>query len=483
MRKFLFPLFLFFFIVLTVPAMAYLPVEVNQTYSGSFLGTYSIAVSNLTGTLYIYRVGTPSGSYPHIQIERFNATFQERVYCDIGQSGGTYIRGLNPINSTHLLIPLYDGTSYVMDVSNIATNTSCPATGGGDSGVSLSSYFVSGGFYNSSGINPISGWVYYGDTVNVRNSVDFSDLIMNSPYAINEYEKISLPNSSDNYTSYAMRSWNLFSDGSIYKFLNGNLYANYSDIYTAFGVSARWWDMVNFSTYNLIYFVGSDGRLYVGNWSLVEQYGNGTILTPVSPQDGEYLYTIPDLTVQLSTDVNGTLFWYVNGAVIGSVVITTNGTMTDQPFSVNQGTATDGTTYTWYALFTDQYANGWQTLPRTWTYSMDSSLTTLLTNPTDGLALMIGGAFGVSDLESARLIAGTLLSFIGALASVIIISVIAKGHLHASELTMIFGLSIVVLIVLFTFADWLPAWLSALIIVIGAFAFVKMAGVGFAGGG
>lgn len=474
MKSYIILPFLFFFLVLTMPAMAYLPVEINETTGTPYVySTRGLACTNSSGTFYCYVLACDNSNY--IRVFRYddNLTNVEKCYIGLTSASGCgSITGFGIANSTHSLIKFTTGKFRLVPLNNF-TGEIC--TAGAELGSTTSANMLTSGGYYSGNDNV----VYWGGIDDAKFSDNSTTAV--AKFWADYYVNLRLDNQSDNSTIYAMTNatqnytFGLYTDGAL-----TNSYSSISELY---GTSATYtnWDLykLDADTTYLYFAYGTYPNIYLvrANFSEALLYESGTEFIATSPEDNAIVYTIPDLSVRLTTDVNGTIFWYLDGSLLGSVIITTNGTMTTQPFSANSGTLSTGS-HTWYARFVDQFSNTWTTETLAFTYTLDSSLYTLMTNPADGLALLIGGLFNVETLEGARLVAGTLLSFIGAIGSVILISILAKGKLHASELSMMFGLSIIVFIVMFTFAGWLPYWLTALLVVIGGFAFAKMSGLG-----
>lgn len=457
--------------MLALPAQAYVAPDKNVSYSGSLINNAYFTCTNVTGTFYCYGIAN-NGATGHVYLERYNETLGGYTTCDMGTVGAyarTYWRGLAVANSTHLIAPQYSCSGchrlIPMNMSACTSTDSIPPTFNYTGGSAFS-----GGYYSD-------GRIYWGRTNGVRNSTT-NEWLYDGFWDDSYVDTLRLPNQSDNSTLFGTNG------NYMLKYVGGAFDSLLGDASSIYGVTipSGGWDLFKVNASTTWLYVNGDTRLYRFNFTEMETYANGSTPTLLSPDAGQSVYYIPDLVAELTTDRNGTVTIYLDGDALGSIVVTTYGVQDTQQFGAAPPSLDLGE-HSWYAIFVDDLATAWPSETRSFTYTMDSTLTTLLTSPADGIALFIGGLFDVQDLTTARLVSASLLSFVGAIGAIIIITMLTKGHLHASEMTGIFGLSIVVFIIMFTFAGWLPAWVSAIVIVIGAFVFAKLSGLGFVGGG
>lgn len=333
------PLF-FFFIVLTVPAFAYIPSEINITDPSTLYNKYNmVACSNSSGTFYCYRAGTPSGSYPHTYLERYNATWGDRQYCDTGIAYGNTYTGMALANSTHLIFTstLPEGARIFNITDEAFTDNDCS----GSVVTALNDTFRPG-ITTGGGYDAEAGVIYWAFGNGIRNATNNNYL--SAGFASSIMENLKLPNQSDSSIV-----WGMYSD-LFFKYVSAAFDSSPFQASVTFGYAptGAGWDLFkeNASTTWLYAIVGS--RVYKTNFSAAEQIGENYIVA-VSPAGN---MTISDTTPELHAIVysagNGTVAWYVDGNFKANNTVTTDGVSADVYFT----TATLGTgNHYWQAYF------------------------------------------------------------------------------------------------------------------------------------
>lgn len=461
--------FLFLFIVLSVPTHAYFDVDINNSYTGGRDSMRSLDCTNATGTVYCYLVTKAT----NITIDRFDANMENGVYCDTGYSATYQYNGFSIVNDTHGAIVIHgvSDTAYLVPLNNFTDNLCRYGSG---YALGNSAWLLDGGFYDTGSAS--SGFVYWGMDANARNSTTGTAWF--NSYWGNDVRTITHPNESDNSSAFAMKRIDLNPDWSIYEYTSGVQLQNLSSIAQAYGVGSYTWDLVkmNAST-TLIYFMtNSPDRLYVANFTEWQTIGASAFITPVQPLTGQTSYSSPEnLILELTTGTNGTLYFYFDDDLLS--IVTINDTMDAERISAVTPALTNGQTYTWDATFIDEYNNGWSMLQQSFTYNLNNP-EYYVSHPADAIALGIGGFFSITDLTTSRQLASILLSIVGGLATIIIISLISRGKMDAGEMALIFGLTFLGLLLMFSLAGWFDTWFFIGFMILVALAFIKIGGLG-----
>lgn len=340
MKKYLILPFFLFFLVLTVPSFAYYPLEINATYSGGLFNNNWLACSNVSGTFYCYKTGTPSGSYPHIYIERYNATWDNREYCDSGLSGSTYITGLFIANSTHIGWTQTDGTVRLLNATDEAfTDNVCTPSAQLSANLNTS-YPLGCGYFDT------DKTLYCGKNNGIRNST--TGAYLSDGFWSASVENLKLPNQTNDSTIYGTYE-NLF-----FKFIDGSFVSNPIQIDVGWGIpesNSIWhtyyWDLFKEGSTTWLY-VYSQGRLYKANFTIAETLGESYIVA-VSPIGNQTIAdTTPELHVIVYSAYNGTVGWYMDGNFKANNTVTTDGVSVDAYYTTD--TLTEGQHY-WNAYY------------------------------------------------------------------------------------------------------------------------------------
>jgi hypothetical protein len=84
-------------------------------------------------------------------------------------------------------------------------------------------------------------------------------------------------------------------------------------------------------------------------------------------------------------------------------------------------------------------------------------------NPANYVASLIGGLFGITDINIAETISSIIFSLLG---GILMIALLSYTKVHGAILGQIFIISELLLLVLFTFIGWFPAWLYVCLLVV-----------------
>lgn len=471
MKYYQLALSLFFFLSLvSSQAFAYLPVESSPGLSGSTITNIrGWACTNTTGTFYCYLFGG-TGSDDLI-VERYNATFQDRKWCDSGLSGASFMSGFGIANDTHVFWRQTDKGIRLVPIFNISSSTSCSASGGIGSGVGSNGFtWASAGYYDIG--SDASAWDYFGSDGGVRYSSDMT--LIASPFWDSSLSIIRFPNQTDNSTFYGVNY--TFGDDGFYfwRYTNGafdGFLANYEDAYNISytGGVPPFFDLykVNNST-TWLYLPG-----ILANFSLLETIGQGTSIVAIDPIDNNSIVTNPPrLHIQISSANNGTLNWYIDGTLYGSQSFVANNTTSDIYFTPPVSITADY--HTWYANFTDNFSVTWST----GTQWFKEGSANFFTDPGLWVAQSIGGLFSVRDLETSKNISSILFSFLIAAIVPIYLSSRTEIKIEPNNLISAYLFMFLALLCGFTFAGWFPVVFFAALLILAAAGFVKFGKVG-----
>lgn len=465
-----------FLLFLNIPAFASAPVEINLTYNKAVYTPTAIMVSNLTGTTYVYLLGFTQASAA--RLERYDANWANMVYCTFAGTANYEAAGL--ANSTHLLLKMADNNYRLVSIANMATNTTCQA---------------SDAFGSNSGYQP-AGMGYYGTAAAGYSYVPTGEYgIINSTTADNfipafwnsSVRAIKNSNVSQNTTVYGM-----LSNGKLTRYDNSVDVGGMSTFLETFGIDTfngvANWDILkyNASTTEAWFIDGTGlGTMYLvrANFSKLESLGSygvwfGKLVGGGSIENQTTSSSPVNLGVFLETSCNGTIYWYLDGSNIGNTTINT-APFAVQFFYFSSGTLTEGG-HSNYAVFNDSCVGANWTAQTNWfTYETpQGSYDYLLKNPANGLALLIGGVFSTANLATSQQISSIIFSVLIAIAIVLGIGMVGKGKMATDSLMSMFGITIMSLLVMFTLIGWFPAWLLILMLVISAYAFVKLGKIG-----
>ena len=355
-----FPILFLFLITFSMPALAYLPVDLNVTLGSSPIAgnNYWLACSNITGTFYCYSTGTPTGSYPHIYIDRTNETWGDRSYCDSGLSGSTYLAGLFIANSTHIG---WIQTGESMRLINIATanwtSHSCPASAQ-ISGFNNTNQEAQAGYVN--------GLIYVPGTNGIRSSTNntwYSDSFWDTAYI----DTLRFPDQTNDTYLYGTYE-ELF-----FEYVNGVFTSNPFqidttwDITKAGGMNIYLWDLWKISDSTTWIYFKNGGMGYRANFTQALIYGD-TYIVAVNPTGNETLTdSTPDLHAIVYSSYNGTVGWFVDGIFKSNQTITTDGISANAFYTV-PAALTEGNHY-WKAYWYPSTGYSWDTGTQYFIYS------------------------------------------------------------------------------------------------------------------
>lgn len=464
------PLFiLIFFLLFCSNVNAYFPVDINIAYSGTIYSFRGLACTNLTGTFYCYLMGGVTGTN-HIIIERYNATWQDRKWCDSGLSGSSAMAGFGIANSTHVVWQQTDDTARIVPINNIESSTSCSASAPfGSLGADF--YIANAGYYDVKE-NGISGWNYWGIDGDIRNST--SQTLIASGWWDLSIHTLRLPNQSVNTTIYGMGQYsnsNHITDTSIKKYTNGVLVGSLSSLHEFYGsgnCTICWWDIFKQSS-STTWIYQYNGRLYRMNFTNADLIGSATTIEIISPIDNtSMMQNPPNLHIQINTQLNGSLAWYLDGSSVGTTNIISNSSTQDIYFS-NPNVLSTGYHY-WQVKYTDNYSYIWESEIE----EFIEGKADFFTDPMENLAQTIGGFFSVDDLETSKTISSIIFAFLIALFFPFIIIIKSKQHLDGNVVLYAYIIIFFTILVMFSLINWFPSWLMILLIVIGAFGFVSI---------
>lgn len=476
----------FFFLLLLIPTYAYITPDMAVNIPNSYVNERGLRCSNITGTLYCYWFEEDQSNHWGI-LFRANATGGNVKYCIIG-TGLNYQSiggGFAIANETHII--QRDSTAflwnhmYYVPVWSMDNSTTCTRV---DSGYTMG-YYRLGAYYDING-DQGSGWTYFGLNVNAVNSTTMQTVgETNYDYyvSVNNLTTFSFPDIADNETAFAMNgTYGTVTNNVFFEFRGGALYGllpNYCTLYNVCGTSI-YYDFYKENASTTWLYVYKTDWLYRMNWTAqLDDYSNTTtfVITPVEPLDGTTTYDSPEkLTVSLTTDMNGSLTFFFNGSLISGVNYTINTIQNEDQYSAVTGSLTNGESYTWFARFTSG-SDTWVTNNQTFTYNLNS-YDYLLSNPMNGFALLIGSAFSTSDLDASKEISSVILSFVISIMIVLGIGIVGKGKMHSDSLLTTFGLSLIAFMSMFALMGWFPAWFIIILLVIGAYAFMKIGKIG-----
>lgn len=466
----LIPLFVFLFIFLcSSPVSAYLAVDMNVSYSGTITNSRGFACTNITGTFYCYMLGTTAAS--DIIVERYNATFGDRYYCDTGFNSAAGLVGFGIFNTTHVVWRQTDKTLRVVPIDNIAASTTCTGSGSFGSVGSSGSDWQSAGLYNATGL-------YFGSDGGFISSA--GSLLFSSWWNTSD-NILRLPNQTDN-TTIIGADYNGNNNWLFSKYTSGVFDGYLANFETAYGIYYYTGQPPFFDVYNvsaattwLYTWVGAypSKRLYRANFTLLAAIGQGTTIMAIAPiNNNSITANPPTLNISLSTANNGTITWYLDGANIGTTSITNN-TSTQQKFFAPPSSISSGYHY-WEANFTDIYSFTWSTGKQ----EFIEGRATIYNDGAEGVAQIVGDWFGIDDLGLSKQLTAIFLSLIMGMALPIILIVYSRKGLDPNNLLFIFIMVFYVSLVGFTLIGWFNIFIMIVLVVVGGLAFVKIGGIG-----
>lgn len=470
-----FSLFFFLFIFLT-PAFATYSIETNVTYSGGYIPK-AIACTNNTGTQYCYILSC-NGNDP--MIERYNATWGDRKYCNAGGVGAyscSYWYGVAVANTTHLITVKNAGAGgpnnfRLVPIWNMTVSTTCTATD--DKGPAFNttgtSSIWSGGYYNIDN-NNASSTIYWGLENGIRNGT--TNFWLGNNFWDTDVENLRLPDQNDNTTIYGI-------DGNdIYTYVGGGYLEQLGNTLADFGVAVTngafdVWKINDSTTWLYAY---DSTNLYRMNLTPAIEYTSTTI-TAIKPINNASVSNTPTLNCLLNPNTNGTLLFYYREGGAGSFTLISNQSITNTnssnyyatpPIELGRGW------YTWYCQYNDIYSYVWGTNDQY--FQVETVL--FWENPVGWAATIVGGFFDIQDYAVAKDIFSLFASIIIATISTVVISREASKKIHGNALLGIFFAVFVVALLIFAIAGFLNPWI--VLAIFGIFAMIVF--IVFKGGG
>lgn len=448
-KSFLIAFPLLFLFVFTIPAYAYFPIDLNVTYPGAYFPTY-IACTNNTGTFYCYILSSGGGN--PVYIERFNATWGDRKTCSVGTVGASafaYWKGLAIANTTHLIAPQSSvaGGYRLIPIWNMTNSTVCTSTD-----TLTDNLFNSTTTPFSGGLDNSTGKIYWGLNNGIRNYYNNS-FVGNGFWDTSSILILRFSNQSDNNTLYGATNANAFG-----RYVGGAYDGYVGSIPNSFGtaISYNAWDLYkeNAGTTWLYSFAGSYQLLKM-NFSLMESSSaSGTTIEAISPINNASASTNPPVYhIQLTSNLNGTITWYLNGVSKGTTAYLTDGTTQDIYFTNPASLATE-CGYTWYANFTDTLNYSWYFTPENFCIGIAN----VFIDPLEALSQIIGSFFSIGDLNASKDVFALLASLLIATIITVLFAMNIRQTDGKSNLTIFFGVFIVMAIVFYT-AGFMSAWI------------------------
>lgn len=475
MRKTLLLPFLFFFIVLTIPVFAYYDFDVNTTFAADQpLSIRGMDCTNNSGTLYCYVATQCNGG--DWCVERYNATWQDKKECvwnALGYIGDNFAM----INSTHAMLhndpPQND--YFLVNVTDIATNSTCPYTLIESDFNFTEDYYQAGTYYP---VDYTDSELYFAKQDIIVNGTTGQDI--RSGWGITELESVSFPDETDNNTAYG-KSVDVGGDldaSDIYKVTNGLSYQTLNNVFEIYGMEEAttsqflaldWYKVDAATTY---IFIAYNGTVYRGNWSEYESAGAVSYITPTSPINGASALTNPPvLTAALFATTNGTVMWYVDGGWLGNTSVTSSAS--EQSVHFTPSAVLTAEAHNWTATFVDGFGNSWTSD----TEDFYIGQANFWVQPMDYFAQLTGNFFGAGDLNTAREISSIFFSFIFALILPIIL--IVKGiKTDGNSMMYLFIMIFMAFLVMFTLLGWFPTWILIVLVIIASIGFIKLGGIG-----
>lgn len=447
--------FVFFFLFLSIPSFAYLPVSVNKSFTlgASDANTYRIHCMNFTTIDNQIHCIVTSYNY----IYRFNSTGSLEYNCSFSAFGG-YASAL--VNETQVLLVSATNAKFY-DISAINTSATCANTTGFKSDCAYLSDLT-----YSSGIGNGNDRILFPRVVFNQTCTDTTDYPYYYTAAVRQ---IMLPNMSDNTTLYAVDRYsgvtNAFGDINYYS--SGVLTGSYTSPNETWNVpyANAYGSLVKENaTTTWLYYISTSGtttKLYSMNFTALTAAVNASTIDGIYPIANLTISQAMNPTVQLDafldTELNGTVMWYVDNVFAGNQSIT--GPYYNDIYYSTQILAAGQ--HNWTALFIDSLGNKWGTND---TSPVNEEFFMQPTSAITTVGQSLANALGV-DLDYGKMMLALL------------ISAALSGALAYYVKWQLFLPSMIVCIFFFAVAGFFPAWFTLIFIVIGGILFAKFSGL------
>lgn len=462
MHKALIPfLFIFIFIFLSVPAMAYYPIDLsyNETISGD---AHGLRVINSTADNKVY-VYFADDNF----LYRYNSTFGDKKSCS-----------LSAIRDTMLLInetTLYAGsgaTCYQYNITDIV-NGNCVllkenTTGWADKCDNTNSY--SYGTFSEN-----DAYYYHGIYDRFLNPLEAS-------YWSNVYIKnnsVSIPDRTDNSTLYMTYTGYPNAHGKFYKYVNKAYVDELGSPSEIWGIAGTYGehvfsDIIEIGTITYA-FISEQGSIYKVNMGYASNYSDASFY-PIEPLNETISLTPTDeyynLILYLDTEYDGTLYFYHDDAYITEIKI--NGTNINQ-HQFSTAISFDGTeaAHSWNAYFVDNQSIQWSfgSGKQYYTITTGLDINDFFTNPAETLSLWIGRFFDDgADQDTSNEVSGLLFTLVGALA----ITIFCAKNGMKNNMAFVFIASMLMFIMLFATLGWIDPIITVIIVILLALIMAKM---------
>lgn len=430
----------FLFLILTIPTLAYAPVNINKTSAGYIDGWRSgFACTNITGTFYCYLVGNDGAPNYNILVEQYNATLDIVTYCDTGLTdygGAGVVNGLAVANSTHLVWTQVDGTFRV-----VSTNMSYCGTNQFGSHSAGAGSLLKGAYYN--GLN------YWGDPIRSISNSSTQTVLAPGFWSIHDVA-LAFPNQADNVTL-----WSVVENSNIFlKWVNGVYTSSKLSLQNYYGAGMYYsstypycFDLFN----EWIYWVGGDGRLYRANFTDIP--GSTSLdFYAIQPINNDTTSDNPILEIYINSSINGTLNWYLDGVLVNTEDFT--GTNSSQNIFFTPASSLAIGQHNWSSIYNITPSASWNTGTQ---YFYVGSVT-FWSNPALATSLALAGLFGENDPTAAK----DLFSLILSLVVAVIVTVLTTSKIKKADgitnLAVFFGTFIVMTIIFYT-VGFMSAWI------------------------
>lgn len=472
---------LFFFLLLTIPCHAYITLESNTsiTYNEQIMFEAVDCVNESSGSIGCYLLWQDT-TLDDFYLNRFNSTWQNSTGCTLFNNGQP--TGLAVINESMAMVSYYNLSDFgdYCGLWNISNISSCTLISINESGCAVGQYGQNFGSWNGS-------YVFFGSNSNYLN-LAYANSGLN--YWYNGYDNaFALPDKTDDTIGFSWRYMTNTLPSTMSDITQWNSEVNFStiaDINELYGINLEFtvMDIVEYENYYRLYAadmnrISSNGYqtdfFYIANFSKALEVGQDILFRAVSPANTTTYNSEQNLVVSLTSELNGTIYFYLDDVITG--IVTVNETTSNDQFSAITDELTSGQSYTWYAIFIDQYSNAWTTGETVFTYNLLDG-NAVFNQPANAIAALIGNAFGIGSLSTSQEIAAIMLSLIIAVAAILSISQVGKGKLATSELMTMFAFVFMSALLMFTLAGWFNTFFLILLMVIAAFAFVKMGNLG-----
>lgn len=475
------PLFLFLFIIISSPTLAYYPIDIMENVTLPDMNYRAFRCLNQTdNAVYCYAM---SDGY----ITRYNATLQDPHSCTItGNLYGGFI-----VNET-MACGVAGVYTDCFNITGIVSGGACPQL---NRMGNIKSTDVNNGLvtaittYNNN-------WTYYtkpfGIFENVNETLVSSSFIPNTycyPYYYSGF--ISAPTRTTNSTFYftyqgcagVNESMNWRTD----LYTNGVYVSTTDDFESLYGIDDA--QSVCFTPFYLVDIIEVNGTEYMYildenvpscgpasdilyrvnfeyalNFSAVEFY-------PISPLTDDvinvgYDSTTLYFTLYLNSSNSGTIYYYYDGEYLSETPV--NSTNIDNQMFVSSVYETASGSHNWTAYFVDNTSTQWN-FDETQTFTLNLETAEIVDDffddPFGSIAQTIGSMFGVTNESDAENISGIALSFIFSIMTTIFM---VRLKVSGSVLGLTFLGGLIFWIIFFTALGWVsPLFLIIIIIVIG----------------